>query len=85
MFPDVTNTTPADLTIEVAGDLGKHGGVITFYPLPVSPDAWSTEANANAPSTVRIDARYADIEPPRVCRRLIYFSYAAMACSSSMA
>jgi hypothetical protein len=24
-------------------------------------------------------------EPPRVYRRLIYFSYAAMACSSSMA
>jgi hypothetical protein len=35
MSPATTNATPIDLTIEVAGDLAKHGGVITVYPLPV--------------------------------------------------
>jgi hypothetical protein len=60
--PGIAHATTADLTIEVAGDLKLHGGVVTVYPLPVPADAWPADAGANAPATIRLDARYAEIQ-----------------------
>jgi hypothetical protein len=62
MMPGLANATTTDLTIEVAGDLALHGGVVTVYPLPVPAAAWPSDAAANAPLTVRVEARYAEIQ-----------------------
>lgn len=54
--------TPSDLTIEVGGDLLKHGGVVTVYPIPVSEQAWSTANSDDATAKIRIDSRYAEVQ-----------------------
>lgn len=61
-MPWFAHATDADLTIEVAGDLKQHGGVVTVYPLPVPADAWPTDPSAKPPFTVRVEARYAEIQ-----------------------
>ncbi|MGL4525877.1 MAG: hypothetical protein ACRCUC_02760 [Aestuariivirga sp.] len=58
--PALARASSADLTVEVAGDLKQHGGVLTVYPLPVPADAWPADGNASA--TVRIEARYAEVQ-----------------------
>jgi hypothetical protein len=64
-----TATTPvnaqkatAELTIEVAGELLQHGGIVTVYPLPVSASDWPGDASSNAPATVRLATRYTEIQ-----------------------
>ncbi len=61
-MPGLACANTADLTIEVSGDLAQHGGVVTVYPLPVTADQWSGDASANAPATIRLEARYAEIQ-----------------------
>lgn len=48
------------LTIEVSDALLKHGGVVTVYPIPVSPEEWSADA-ADAAPRIRIGSRYAEV------------------------
>jgi hypothetical protein len=62
VMPRLACAATADLTIEVAGELALHGGVITVYPLPVEAGAWPADAAAKAPATVRVEARYAEIQ-----------------------
>jgi hypothetical protein len=54
-------TTKAELTIEIAGALLKHGGLVTVYPIKVPAEEWSGIA-AGSPATVRIDGRYTEIQ-----------------------
>lgn len=49
------------LTIEVGDTLFKHGGVVTVYPIPVSPEEWMGDAGDAAPR-VRIGSRYAEVQ-----------------------
>ena len=51
-----------DLTIDVAGELLEHGGVVTIYHLPVGPEDWRANASDSTISTVRIEGRYAEIQ-----------------------
>ncbi len=53
--------TAGDLTIEVAGDLLRHGGVVTVYPIKTSAEAWAGMVATNA-GTVRVESRYAEIQ-----------------------
>jgi hypothetical protein len=51
----------ADLTIEVGGDLLKHGGVVTVYPIRSSAEEWASGGGKiNAP--IRLTARYAEVQ-----------------------
>lgn len=54
--------TLSDLTIEVGGDLLKHGGVVTVYPIPVSEDAWPATSGDEAATTIRVNGRYAEVQ-----------------------
>jgi hypothetical protein len=56
------NATVSDLTIEVAGGLLKHGGVVTVYPIKVSTEEWAVGMAPNAITTVRLDTRYTEIQ-----------------------
>lgn len=47
----------SDLTLEVAGDLLKHGGVVTVYSIKIPADEWAATIAPNATKTVRLDAR----------------------------
>lgn len=49
-----------DLTMEVAGDLLQHGGVVTVYPIPVPPIAG--EAGVKPPAVIRLDSRYNEVQ-----------------------
>jgi len=49
------------LTIEVSEALLRHGGVVTVYPIPVSPEEWSADAGPAAPR-VRVGSRYAEVQ-----------------------
>jgi hypothetical protein len=49
----------ADLTIEVDGDMLKHGGVVTVYPIPSSAE----ELQGSKPGAViRLSARYNEVQ-----------------------
>jgi hypothetical protein len=52
----------SDLTIEVAGGLLKHGGVVKVYPIKVSVEDWAASIGPNAVTTVRLDTRYSEIQ-----------------------
>lgn len=56
-----TAASSTTLTIEVSDALLKHGGVVTVYPIPVSPEEWSANAGVAAPR-VRVGSRYAEVQ-----------------------
>jgi hypothetical protein len=58
----VAYANTSELTIEVAGDLAKHGGVVTVYPIKVSPADWASSIAPNALKSVRVEQRYAEIQ-----------------------
>jgi hypothetical protein len=51
-----------DLTIEVEGDLLRHGGVVTVYHLPVPKAEWPAGLAPSPVATVRLGARYAEVQ-----------------------
>lgn len=54
-----TAASAADLTIEIEGDLLRHGGVVTVHPIP-TPE---TDIAGEFPTKpVRISARYAEVQ-----------------------
>lgn len=52
----------SDLTVEVAGELLEHGGVVTIFHIPVGLDEWRANASDSTATTVRIEHRYAEIQ-----------------------
>jgi hypothetical protein len=56
------HATVSDLTIEVAGGLLKHGGVVKVFPIKVSAEEWAASIGPNAITTVRLDTRYTEIQ-----------------------
>jgi hypothetical protein len=54
--------TVSDLTIEVAGGLLKHGGVVKVYPIKVSAEEWAAGVVPNAVTSVRLETRYTEIQ-----------------------
>jgi hypothetical protein len=51
-----------DLTIEVEGDLLRHGGVVTIYHIPVLQAEWPADLAQSPVVTVRLSARYAEVQ-----------------------
>jgi hypothetical protein len=51
-----------DLTIEVEGDLLRHGGVVTIYHIPVLQAEWPADLAPSPVATVRLGARYAEVQ-----------------------
>jgi hypothetical protein len=63
VYASIPNRAAAsDLTIEVAGDLAKHGGVVTVYAIKVSQEDWANTIAPNALDSVRVEQRYAEIQ-----------------------
>jgi hypothetical protein len=53
-------TPPATvLTLEIGGDLFRHGGVVVVYPIPT--EAGATDA-AREPAPLRLEARFAQVQ-----------------------
>jgi hypothetical protein len=52
----------SDLTIDVAGDLAKLGGVVTVHTIKVPPEEWAKTVAPNARSSVRVEQRYAEVQ-----------------------
>jgi hypothetical protein len=52
----------ADLTIELDGDLLRHGGVVTVYAIPTPAPLWAEVAAGGAARTIRLDQRYAEVQ-----------------------
>lgn len=52
----------SDLTITVGGDLLRHGGVVTVYPVPVAPDVWARETGGENAATIALDSRYTEVQ-----------------------
>jgi hypothetical protein len=50
-----------DLTIEVDGDLLKHGGVVTVYPIKTSAEELAG-VGGTTPATIRLTARYVEVQ-----------------------
>jgi hypothetical protein len=51
-----------DLTIEVEGDLLRHGGVVTIYHIPVLQAEWPANLAQSPVATIRLGARYAEVQ-----------------------
>lgn len=50
------------LTIDVSGELLKHGGVVTIFHIPVGLEEWRANASDSTTTTVLIERRYAEIQ-----------------------
>jgi hypothetical protein len=51
-----------DLTIEVEGDMLRHGGVVTIYHVPVLQAEWPANLAQSPIATLRLSARYAEVQ-----------------------
>lgn len=50
------------LTIQVGGDLLKHGGVVTVYPIPTPVEDWAKTGEGEVIAPVLIEGRYAIVQ-----------------------
>jgi hypothetical protein len=53
-----------DLTIEIEGDMLRHGGVVTIYNIPVPKTDWPAGLVQSPVATLRLSARYAEVQMP---------------------